>query len=68
MKVLDGRELLVSATKEGTFLGLLAWKLGKVEVRPFLELFLHTEMAQNFIFDLQSLRSSFQNKRPSASA
>ena len=70
MKVLDRRELLVSATKEGTsfFLGLLAWKLGKIEVRPFLELFLHTEMAQNFIFDLQSLRSCFQNKRPSASA
>ena len=43
-------------------------ELGKVEVRPFLELFLHTEMAQNFIFHLQSLRSCFQNKHPSASA
>ena len=43
MKVLDGRELLISATKEGTsfFLGLLAWKLGKVEVRPFLDIFAH---------------------------
>ena len=65
MQVLYGRELLISATTEGTpFLSqsLFAWKLEKVEVRPCLELFLRTGMEQNFIFDLQLLRSCFNFK------
>lgn len=68
MQVLNGRELLIRATTEVNPLlshSLFAWNLEKIEVRPFLELFLHTEMARNFTFH----SICFQNKHvfPSAS-
>ena len=55
MQVLDGGELLIRATIESNpFLSqsLFAWKIEKAVVRPFFELVLHTEMAQNLAFHL----------------
>ena len=66
MQVFGGRELVISATTDGTLFlsySLFAWKLEKVEVRPCLKVFLHTEMAQDFIFDPQSPLSCYQKKR-----